>query len=53
MDGLTALGLFAQTAMLLSYALEDGSHWFVLASLERARSLLHMASWSFGLVEAV
>jgi hypothetical protein len=30
MDGLTFFGLFAVTAMLLCYALEDRSHWFVL-----------------------
>jgi hypothetical protein len=31
MDGLTAFGLFAVTAMLGCYALEDRSHWFILA----------------------
>ena len=31
MDALTAFGLFAVTAMLVCYALEDRSHWFVLA----------------------
>ena len=31
MDALTAFGLFAVTAMLICYALEDRSHWFVLA----------------------
>jgi hypothetical protein len=31
MDKLTALGLFAVTAMLLCYALEKSSRWFVLA----------------------
>ena len=30
MDALTLFGLFAVTAMLVSYALEDRSHWFVL-----------------------
>jgi hypothetical protein len=29
-DGLTAFGLFAVTAMLICYALEDRSAWFVL-----------------------
>ena len=31
MDGLTLFGLFAVSAMLVCYALEDRSHWFVLA----------------------
>ena len=31
MDALTAVGLFAVSAMLICYALEDRSHWFVLA----------------------
>ncbi len=30
MDALTLFGLFAVTAMLVTYALEDRSHWFVL-----------------------
>jgi hypothetical protein len=29
-DGLTAFGLFAVTAMQICYALEDRSAWFVL-----------------------
>jgi hypothetical protein len=31
MDALTAFGLFAVTAMLVTYALEDRSPWFILA----------------------
>jgi hypothetical protein len=31
LDGLTAFGLFAVTAMLVCYALENGSPWFILA----------------------
>jgi hypothetical protein len=31
MDTLTALGLFAVTMMLVTYALEKRSNWFVLA----------------------
>jgi hypothetical protein len=31
MDRLTSFGLFAVTLMLLTYALEDRSRWFVLA----------------------
>ena len=30
MDALTLFGLFAVTAMLACYALEDRSHWYVL-----------------------
>ena len=31
MDGLTLFGLFAVTAMLVCYAFEDRSPWFILA----------------------
>ena len=31
MDKLTIFGLFAVTAMLVTYALEKRSHWFILA----------------------
>jgi hypothetical protein len=31
MDALNAFGLLAVTAMLICYALEDRSHWLVLA----------------------
>ena len=31
MDSLTLFGLFAVTAMMVCYALESRSHWFVLA----------------------
>ena len=31
MDALTAFGLFAVTAMLICYAAEDRSAWFILA----------------------
>jgi hypothetical protein len=31
MDSLTAFGLFAVTAMLVCYAFEDRSRWFILA----------------------
>jgi hypothetical protein len=31
MDALSLFGLFAVTAMLVSYALEDRSHWFIAA----------------------
>lgn len=57
MDLLTAFGLFAVTAMLVCYALEDRSRWFVLAfvaafALGSAYGFLQGA-WPFGVVEAV
>jgi hypothetical protein len=57
MDALTAFGLFAVTAMLVCYALEDRSHWFVLAfagacALGSTYGFLQGA-WPFGLVEAI
>lgn len=57
MDALTLFGLFAVSAMLACYALEDRSHWFVLAfaaacALGSTYGFLQGA-WPFGLVEAV
>jgi hypothetical protein len=57
LDTLTAFGLFAVTAMLVTYALEKRSHWFVLAfaascGLGSAYGFLQGA-WPFGLVEAI
>jgi hypothetical protein len=57
MDGLTLFGLFAVTAMLVTYALEDRSAWFVLAfavacALASAYGFLQGA-WPFGLVEGI
>jgi len=54
---LSAFGLFAVTAMLVTYALEDRSTWFVLAfafscALGSAYGFLQGA-WPFGLVEAI
>jgi hypothetical protein len=56
-DLLTAFGLFAVTAMLVCYALEAKSHWFVLAFagacvLGSTYGFLQGA-WPFGLVEAI
>jgi hypothetical protein len=57
MDKLTLFGLFAVTAMLVCYAFEERSRWFVLAFA--ASCLLGSAygflqgAWPFGLVEAV
>jgi hypothetical protein len=56
-DNLTAFGLVAVTAMLVFYALEARSHWFVWRSPAPARSPRHPASckgaWPFGVVEAI
>ncbi len=57
LDPLTAFGLFAVTAMLVCYALEHRSHWFIFGfavacALGSAYGFLQGA-WPFGLVEAV
>ena len=57
MDRLTLFGLFAVSAMLACYALEDRSRWFILAfaaacALGSICGFLQGA-WPFGLVEAV
>jgi hypothetical protein len=57
MDTLTLFGLFAVAAMLVSYALEDRSPWFVLAfagacTLASIYGFLQGA-WPFGVVEAI
>jgi hypothetical protein len=57
MEPLSAFGLVAVTAMLICYALEDHSSWYVLAfagacGLGSIYGFLQGA-WPFGLVEAV
>lgn len=57
MSGLDLFGLFAVSAMLLAYALEHRSRWFVMAFsgacvLGSIYGFLQGA-WPFGLVEAV
>jgi len=57
MDSLTLFGLLAVTAMLVFYALEDHSPWYILAfagacALASAYGFLQGA-WPFGVVEAV
>ena len=57
MDPLTLFGLFAVTAMLVCYALEDKSPWFILAfagacALGSAYGFLQGA-WPFGVVETI
>jgi hypothetical protein len=56
MDRLTLFGLFAVTAMLVCYALEDRDHLFILAfaaacALGSIYGFLQGA-WPFGVVEA-
>jgi hypothetical protein len=57
MDRLTLFGLFAVTAMLLCYALEDRSPWYVLGfALACALGSVYgflQGAWPFGLVEAI
>ena len=57
MNTLTIFGLFAVTSMLVCYALENRSHWFILGfavscALGSAYGFLQGA-WPFGLVEGV
>ena len=57
MDAPTFFGLFAVSTMLVCYALESRSHWFVLlfavsCVLGSAYGFLRGA-WPFGLVEAI
>jgi sterol desaturase/sphingolipid hydroxylase (fatty acid hydroxylase superfamily) len=57
MDGLTLFGLLAVTAMLVFYALEDRSAWFIIAfagacALASVYGFLQGA-WPFGVVEAI
>jgi hypothetical protein len=57
MDDLTGFGLFAVSAMLVCYALEGRSAWFILGfagscGLGSAYGFLQGA-WPFGLVEAI
>jgi hypothetical protein len=56
-DALTLFGLFAVSAMLVCYAMEARSHWFILAfaaacALGSIYGFLQGA-WPFGVVEAV
>jgi hypothetical protein len=57
MDRLTLFGLFAVTSMLVTYALEDRSRWFVLAfAVACALGSIYgflQGAWPFGLVEAI
>jgi hypothetical protein len=56
-NALTAFGLFAVTAMLVCYALEKRSAWFIFAfALACALASVYgflQGAWPFGAVEAV
>jgi hypothetical protein len=57
MDRLTLFGLFAVTAMLVTYALEKRSPWFILgfavSCLMGSAYGFLQGAWPFGLVEAI
>jgi hypothetical protein len=57
MDALSLFGLFAVSAMLVCYALERRSHWFILAfAFSCALGSIYgflQGAWPFGLVEAI
>jgi hypothetical protein len=57
MDRLTLFGLFAVTAMLVSYSLEARSRWFILAfSGSCVLGSLYgflQGAWPFGVVEVI
>jgi hypothetical protein len=57
MSGLTLFGLCAVSAMLVCYALESRSHWFVLGfSLACGFGSVYgflQGAWPFGVVEAI
>ena len=57
MDALTIFGFFAVTAMMVCYALESRSRWFILGfsgacALGSIYGFLQGA-WPFGVVEAI
>jgi len=57
LDALTLFGLFAVTAMLVTYALESRSHWWILgfagACLLGSGYGFLQGAWPFGVVEAI
>jgi hypothetical protein len=57
MDKLTLFGLFAVTAMVVFYALEARSRWFVLAfAVSCVLGSIYgflQGAWPFGIVEAI
>jgi hypothetical protein len=56
-DALTAFGLFAVTAMLVTYAVEARSHWYILgfaaACLLGAAYGFLQGAWPFGVAEGI
>jgi hypothetical protein len=57
MDSVTLFGLLAVTAMLVFYALEERSSWFILAfagaCLLASLYGFLQGAWPFGVVEAI
>jgi hypothetical protein len=57
MDALSAFGLFAVTAMVVCYALEAKSHWYIIgfavACLLGSAYGFLQGAWPFGIVEAI
>lgn len=57
MSGLTLFGLLAVTAMVLCYALESRSRWFILGfSVACVLGSIYgflQGAWPFGVVEAI
>ena len=57
LDGLTLFGLLSVSAMLVFYALEHRSHWFVLAfaggCIAASVYGFLQGAWPFGIVELI
>lgn len=57
LDALTLFGLLAVSGMLLFYALEDRSPWFILAfAIACALGSIYgflQGAWPFGVIEAI
>jgi len=57
LDPLTLFGLIAVSFMLVTYALEDRSHWYILAfaaaCLMAAIYGFLQGAWPFGVVETI
>ena len=57
MDGLSAFGLFSVTAMLVFYAFEKRSHWYILGfAVACAFASVYgflQGAWPLGVVKAI